>query len=225
MSNTLYLLDQPLVNEAILGLEDVVDVYVSDSMQPDRWRTYIDYKNWDPKEFNDQLVQKKMYHARIFIETTVLLSITPVDWLISEQIKSIQELSAIHLRKYEFDLVGFQLLTGNVTINIRKDQRQQLMITGTILYSTIFWWLNQITSTNKMVKQSKQVLSQWRPMSVDSTRSCAKYIDNMVETIRILLKLELSDEDYIDGKKFKQELGLKLRNCIIGLDKVLIVVS
>jgi hypothetical protein len=82
----------------------------------------------------------------------------------------------------------------------------------------------QITSTNKMVKQSKQVLSQWRPMSVDSTRACAKYIDNMIETIRILLKLELGDEDYTDGKKFKQELGLKLRNCIIGLDKVLLVV-
>ena len=223
MNNFSNILDVPLIPEPIDGLELVTDVYIGHHEDAERWRSYMDYENWDPKSYNNELIQKKMYHARVYLETTILLSVTPSDWLICEQLKSIQELSSIHLRRYEFDLVGFQLMTGNIAIKTTKTDRDQLRITAAIMFSTISWWLNQMKGDNPNLKASKKTIQQWKPISVESARTYAESIDNMVETLRILLKLELTEEHFKNPKHFKMDLGTKLRNCIIHLDKVLVV--
>lgn len=217
------ILDVPLIGEPINGLETVQDIYISDSGNADRWRSYMNYKQWDPRKFNDEILKMKMYHARVYTETTILDSIIPSDWVIGEQVRAIQELAAIHMRKYEFEIAGFQLLTGNIAITTKKEKREDLRMAAAMLYTSIFWWLNQMPSTNKIVSKSKKTLGLWKPLSVDSAKCYARHIDNLIETMRILLKLNLGDEDVIDSKKFKKELGVKLRNCILSLDKVLII--
>ena len=71
-----------------LDLSLIEDIYQVGDSSTIRWRTFINAEKWDPKQFQDKLLQRRAYHARYVWETSLLLHATDLDWLCVLKLKN-----------------------------------------------------------------------------------------------------------------------------------------
>ena len=92
------------------NIQLVTDVYCVGTVSTERWRSFIDCENWDPKQFHDKLLASRAYHARICYETSSFISITNPDWVSTPMIELIQETAHFELPGSELPVNASNLL-------------------------------------------------------------------------------------------------------------------
>ncbi len=217
----------PIPLENINMLEDIYSVGPSSS---ERWRIYIDCKDWDPKKYNDKLLQKRAYHARHVWEIITLIAMCDDGWLTIDVLRMIRNGAFLELRLVEIELMSFQLTCGNIGITTKKDKHAELYRCACTMFLTCLFMANKILD-NKGKKRTKEQrklyleLQDEKPLQVDSTKTLASTINKGIYTLHQFTQkgtLLLNDEKKMSDLMLT--LSTKLKECIISFDDVAVII-
>ncbi len=220
-------LQSPLIPVPINGLDALEDIYCVGLQPIDRWRSYIDATNWDPKIYHDKLLQKRAYHARIVWEMLTLESFTDSTWLSTASVQMIRDVAYLELRQTEVEMMSYQLTCGMIGISVDKAKSNDLYYCALTLYCTILWLCDKAQGKTKTKKQHEaysDVVREMKPNRSDSPKENGKAIDKLIFAVQEFLKrstIMLDNEK--EKEEFMNELSLKLKKCIISFDKVAII--
>ena len=219
-------LPQPLVP---LPVDSVFldDIYSLPPVTSQRWRSFINVENWDPKQFHDDLLKRRAYHARMCWEATLLLSFTDSSWLGTKSYEMIKDVAYYNLRVVEFEMISFQLTCG--MIGLGSKQHHDLFHASVGLYTTTVWIVDKILERQRVKKTMDQRKSYsqmilCRPGPSMTCKELCILIDQMIHELQEILKKEIL---FVDGVHDKTELMVKLskrfEHIILAMDKILIV--
>lgn len=215
------LLPPPLIPVPVSDLVMIDDVYIPMESSVERWRSFIDGENWDPRQFNDDLLRARAYHARMYWEYAILHSFTCANWLCIPTIKMVMYSAAISLRTTEFEILSYQLTCG--MIGFIPDDREALWKASIRLYTTMLWLGKQLLDKGKKTKERRK---QWvklnarKPLSVDNGKELASKMDESIFTIKEMLVQgpDLLNQDWLE------ECVRQLKECIVSLDHLIKVI-
>jgi hypothetical protein len=212
--------DEPLIPGPIdvSGLEDI---YVVGEVSSERWRSFINCENWDPKQYNDKLLGKRAYAARCAYEACLLLSYTDSNWLSVSTFELVRDTALLELRIIEFELFTYQATCGMLCW-VLEDQ-SKLYLTAGVCYSTLIWMADKIMFNKKLKPEKGEredyvALKKLRPYSVDTSRELCRQIDQIVFAMKQFLSNDM--RRVAVAENYAKELLVKLRNCILHLDNV-----
>ena len=209
-----------------VGIDLIEDVYTVGESSSERWRSYINCENWNPRQFHDDLLVMRAYHARMCWETCNFMAITESNWLCLGAISMIQETAHYELRRTEFKILSFQLTTG--MLGLIANDKDILYRCSVILFTTMHWLTQKIFVAGEKDKtrrkQTVKLQTELRPYSVDGVKHLGLLIDkNIFALYKFMENENFEDLRQIAGAEFIKELGIKLRNCILILDKILTI--
>ena len=221
-------LQQPLIPLPCPGHDVLEDIY-SVGLQPiERWRSYIDVTNWDPKQYHDKLLQKRAYHARIVWEMLTFESYTDSTWLSTASIQMIKDVAYLELRTIEIEIMSYQLTCGMIGINAKKENQKLLYECSLHMYLTVLWLCDKVQGKTKTKQQHKtysEVVQDLKPFPSNSAKEHGKLIDQLIFAIQEFLKrstIMLDNEK--EKESFMEELSIKLKKCICSFDKIAIII-
>ena len=220
-------LPTPLIPTPIVGLEMIEDIYCVGLSPMERWRSYIDATNWDPKQYHDKLLSKRAYHARIVYEMILLESYMNSTWLSTASLHMIRDIAYLELRTIEIEIMSFQLTCGMLGINSEKKNDRALYECSLEMYLLVMWLTDAVQGKNKTKEQHKtysEVVQDMKPSYSDSPKQKGKLIDKLIYAIQEFLKRSAVMLDSVkDREIFYIELSSKLKKCIICFDKIAVI--
>ena len=212
-------LDEPLIPVPIEFPHE--DCYIPTSSST-RWRSFINAEDWDPKKHNDDLLKKRDYHARIVWETSLLITMTDINWLCVDAIKVIQNVAHLELRISEIDLVSYQLTCGMIGVGAKE--RVKLYHCAVKLFMLNIFMMKTIVGSFGGEKESvDKKMAGKKPEPSDSKRTLCKQIDLEVFEVKELLSRGIIQLMSQGDHSFVAELGDMLKEVVISLDQVLVV--
>jgi len=210
---------QPLI-EAPIDLSLIEDIYTVGLSPMARWRAYIDCENWQPKNFHDQLLKSRAYHARCVWEACFLMSFTNKDWLTIGANQTIKDVAHFELRKVEIQIMSYQLTCG--MLGICCDKHPQLFFCAEKTFECVMFLAEHILKDGQKKMSNRKAfgeIQRTKPFKSESRKALGKYIDEGIYTV-----MELLNKGTVviqeNSTKFVEEMGNKLRLMICSFDKV-----
>jgi len=203
------------------------DIYSLPPVPTERWRSFINVEDWDPKQFHVDLLKRRAYHARMCWEATLLLSFTDSSWLGSKSYEMIKDVAYYNLRVVEFEMISYQLTCGMVGIGSK--QHTDLFNASVGLYTTTVWIVDKILERQKVKKTMDQRKSysemiRCRPGPSMTCKELCVLIDQMIHELQEILKKEILFVDCVHDKtSLMIKLSKRFEHIIIAMDKILIV--
>lgn len=219
------------------NIQLVMDIVTIEKVPKKRWRSYIAASDWTAADWKppykgsnpqpDKLEAKRQYHARMVYETSCYLSMTNPDWLSVSTIKLIQVTAHFELRKCEVILISYQLAAQQV--GLKTTHVPSMYRTACELFVTMNWLAEKIFSAGEKTKERRALwlnCKQLRPWSTDNAKTMGENIDKLLYAMMCFLK----DENFkpmlsLMDSGFVEEVGNKLKKCILLLDELLIKVE
>jgi hypothetical protein len=180
-------LDEPLIPNAV-DMTAFQDIYVVGKPTSKRWRSFINAEDWSPKQFHDQLMKDRAYHARCVWEASMLISYTDSSWLSTDAFVMIKDVANYSLRQTEFEILSFQLTAGMIGI-ILEDQHA-LYRCATVLYLTMMTCADLPMRRAKITKEDRKLYGEFvrmKPLPHDSKKSLGVNIDEMIHAIHCFI--------------------------------------
>jgi len=196
------------------------DIYTVGKQKTERWRSYIDCLDWDPRQFHDTLLRSRAYHARTVWEAAQVLAIANSDWLSKSTYEGIFNVAHLELRCVEFELVSYQLTCRMLGIRGSVNQLESCCF---VLMVACRFFVERVMRCDKASKKMLSLLQRLKPGYNDAPSLLAKNIDKLVFTLQALLKERSKFPTNFLQSPIVGPLTLKLRNAIISLDNVLVV--
>jgi len=209
------------------NIDLISDIFSVGPHSSERWRGFIDCKDWNPKRYNEKLLVLRAYNARMCWECASFLSISEADWVSINTIEMVQETAHFELRKIEIEIVSFQLTSGMLGLDI--SDLSKLFQVCVILYTTTIWLNDKVLENGEKNKERRkaalELQENLRPYSVDSVKRLGVLIDrNLFAIFKFISDSSFIELKNIVGHQFIKSLGKKLKNCILQLDDILIIV-
>ena len=217
-----YQLQPPLIPVPIHGLDVLSDIYCVGLQPIERWRSYIDATDWDPKQYHDKLMGKRAYHARIVWEMFTFKSFTDFTWLSTTSLNLLAETALLEMRSIEIEIISYQLTCG--MIGIKCDDHRDLYRCSLEFYTLVLWLTEKVLGKKKTKSQYQtlgEVKRDMQPILSMSKKELGKSIDKLVYAVQEFMKrAEIMVDKENEREIFMKELSLKLQKAIISFDKV-----
>ena len=195
------------------------DIYCVGESPTTRWRSFINAKNWSPEYYNDLLIKRKAYHARIVYEMLFIESFTDSSWLSLGSLKMIKDVAYLEMRVAEIELMSFQLTAG--MIGLRSVDKKAIYHAAVTMFLTNLYLAELIMDTGTKTKTQRKEyvdLVNVRPLSSDSPKEHAKACDEFIWGIQEFLK---RGKLFVEANNsIVEPLGKKLSECVKAFDKV-----
>lgn len=225
-STQFHQLPPPLIPVPVLGLEILEDIYSVGPFPTERWRSYIDIKDWDPTKYQDDMMRRRAYHARTTYEALFLISFTDSSWLSVPAYEMIKDIAHFELRCTEVEMLSWQLTCKMVGFKV--ENHEPLYRCAAIWYTTLMWITNKIVGPvkNRSEDQRKAYseMVHIKPERSYGRKELAKYIDRYVFAIQQYLKKGLIRVDNEPRRnEILKNLSNQLQSCLILIDAVIVV--
>lgn len=226
-------MDQVEINyQSPVDITNIADVYCVGEQPMERWRVFIDVKNWDPKEHHDFLATRRAYHARIVYEATLLLSFTHSNWLSVPTFEMIRDTAHFEMRSCELESAYFELSCGTIGVNLNATTSRRCFEVSVILYTNMMWVFQKCSYLNKVMKVPST--DEFTSMLLNARALCPYVIDPPTTRVRHLFKtlyyiVKFIKEMGSSRTSILQTFGVdilanKFKSCILALDEILIVI-
>lgn len=197
--------------------ELIEDLYCVGVSPLERWRCFINCDDWDPRKHHDTLLGRRDYHARQTWELVAITSILGPDYMCKETLEIVRDVSAVELRKVEFEMMSYQLTCGMIGISGHK---KDLYRTSCILHLVTVYITNLILGGKE--KDAEQIklfdtMIEEKPRKADNKEKLSMKIDRSIFAIQELLKHGTFKETEL------KNLSYKLKDGVLAFDSVAIV--
>jgi len=202
------------------------DIYIVGETSSGRWRTFINCLDWNPKKYNNHLLQRRAFHSRACWEAIYLLSFTDSSWVSIGAFTMIKDTAHLELRKVEIELLSFQLTTG--VVGIKMDHQRNVYDASVVFFVTVIWFADlclkqqelslKSKSEKKDIRKEHAKFMHMKPFPHHGIKELAKNLDQLIHALHMFLSaIQLTKQLPI------AEIGKKLQSCILMIDKIIIV--
>jgi len=215
----------PLI-PALVDTSTFDDIYSVGESSVQRWRTFINCLEWNPRQYHDKMMVKRAYHARISWEASLLVSFTNSSWLSTSAYEMIRDTAHFELRKTEIEILSYQLTCGMMGINLRD--KGALYKCAAIVYTTIIWFADRCVTLQKAKKNSNRedrkihaTFVHMKPYAHHGPKELGKNLDQLIHALFTFLQHFPINQDVPDGAV--AIIAKKLKLCIQLADPIIVV--